>query len=203
MGRTLLLTIALLTSFVSQAIRPDASKTCLPDVSERLEGYDSDSLVIARLGAGAMERIEGLWRFAADGGRVAIERRQLRAGAAGASVYAMVVVESPDRAVRPGTVMGYLVATARADTYIGQIYTDMTDRGTALCRPRDITLRLTDSESRFAIEPIEKGLKINLWRLLPYMFRWSVKYVDQTPRDLDGCVRLYPAATEPSEPRYL
>ena len=35
------------------------------------------------------------------------------------------------------------------------------------------------------------------------MFRWSVKYVDQTPRDLDGCVRLYPAATEPSEPRYL
>lgn len=78
MGRTLLLTIALLTSFVSQAIRLDASKTCLPDVSERLEGYDSDSLVIARLGAGAMERIEGLWRFASDGGRVAIERRPLR-----------------------------------------------------------------------------------------------------------------------------
>ena len=202
MCRTLLLTIALLTSFVSQAVRPDASKTCLPDVSERLEGYDSDSLVIARLGAGAIERIEGLWRFAADGGRVAIERRQLRAGAADASVYAMVV-ESPDRAVRPGTVMGYLAATARGDTYIGQIYTDMTDRGTALCRPRDITLRLTDSESRFAIEPIEKGLKINLWRLLPYMFRWSVKYVDRTPRDLDGCVRLYPAAAVPSEPRYL
>lgn len=203
MGRFLLLSILLLTSFVCQAERPDASKTRLPDVSERLEGYDSDSLVIARLGAGVMERVEGVWRFAADGGRVAIERRQLRAGAADASAYVMVVIESPDRSVRPGTVMGCLAATARADTYIGQIYTDIIDRGTALCRPRDITLRLTDSESRFAIEPIEKGLKVNLWRLLPYMFRWSVKYVDRTPRDLDGCVRLYPMAAEPSEPRYL
>lgn len=109
--------------------------------------------------------------------------------------YRMVVLRSPDRAVRPGTVMGYLQPTAARGTYEARIYTHTEGDG-VLTDAKPFRIVVTDDAMQFY--RVRTGLSVNLFRMLPYMFRRAVDYRPDDHNGLDGCVRY-----RVSLPRYF
>lgn len=182
-------------------IIPSLAASILPKESETLLGYERDS-VIRRMKQLPLHHIEGLWQFTANGATIAIERYiDNNTPHDGASRYRIVIVSSPRLSIRPGTVMGIMIPTAKPNVYDAHIYTDF-DGGTTLTGAKRFVLTLSE-DSRLAFNQDKSGIKINLWRILPYMFRYSVTYKNERPRNLDGCVRIYPTPSTPLQPRYL
>ena len=140
--------------------------------------------------------IEGVWRMSGSEGMMAI------VADSGTIFQRIIVLESPDRNILPGTVMGVCTALGRNNSYDARIYTTESTSG-ILSKPKRFTLTLSD-DGRLIMEPITNKLKVNLWRFLPYMFRMSVVRVNNRPDNLDGAVRVYPEAKDsPLTTRYL
>lgn len=178
----------------------------VPAMSLTLAGYDNAAVVTERMEAMPLHSIEGLWRFAAEGTLMAIERddsRELSPDEAGTMVYRMVIVNAADLSLRPGTVMGYLSPTAKRGVYDARIYTGRTDAATTLHSPKTCTLTLSDSDSRLVIARYGSSLRFNWWRLLPYMYSRLISRREKSPGNIDGCLRVFPAPAIPAEPRYL
>ena len=178
----------------------------VPQLSERLPGYDTVSEVTERMAEMPLHSIEGLWRFAAEGTLMAIERtddRGIPTDEAGSVTYRMVVVSAADLSLRPGTVMGYLSPTAKRGVYDARLYTGRTDAGTALHSPRTYTVTLTDSDSRLSLNRYGTSYRFNWWRLLPYMYSRLISRTDKKASGIEGCLRVYPSPAIPMEPRYL
>lgn len=178
----------------------------VPAMSLTLAGYDNAAVVTERMEAMPLHSIEGLWRFAAEGTLMAIERddsREISPDEAGTMVYRMVIVNAADLSLRPGTVMGYLSPTAKRGVYDARIYTGRTDAATTLHSPKTCTLTLSDSDSRLVIARYGSSLRFNWWRLLPYMYSRLISRREKSPGNIDGCLRVFPAPAIPAEPRYL
>lgn len=177
-----------------------------PRISVMVKGYDTAAEVIDRMASMPLHSVEGLWRFAAEGTLMAIEKEEdsnFSPDDAGTVTYRMVIVRAADMSLRPGTVMGYLSPTAKRGVYDGRIYTGRTDAGTALHSPKTFTLTLGDDENRLAISSYGSSLHFNWWRLLPYMYRRLITKSEKRPGDIDGCLRVFPTPSVPMEPRYL
>lgn len=155
----------------------------------------SDSLR-ERFDSMPVSSIEGIWQLTEDGGIIAIVRDDDNG-----RHYSIIAVDSPDRAVMPGSVMGKVSRLAKQGYYDGEIMTSVDAGGLKL--PKRFTLHMND-DSHISFLKVNKGLRVNVWRLLPYMFRRSVREVDDRQRGLDGAVKIYPRPlSRPSEPRYL
>lgn len=99
--------------------------------------------------------------------------------------------------------MGYATQSAKAGSYDAAIYTSVDDNG-LLSRTKRFTLELHDGESRLAFIRHRNGLRVDLRRLIPYLFRVSISTGNDRPRDMDGAIRLYPLSdAAPANPRYL
>lgn len=198
MPRLLLLTLSVL---VWTSVSAEKFVDTLPVVSEVVEGYTREAAE-RRIAEAGPHRIEGIWQFTADGVTVAVERVEPVQSVPGNYNYRMILIRSANRALRPGTVMGYLSATAHPSTFDARLYTS--EKGRRLTRPTRFTLKLTDDESRMSFLEHKTSVKLNLWRMLPYMFRHTVRTrVNEQARDLHGCMRLFPDPAVPPEPRYL
>ncbi len=169
----------------------------LPPRSEVAGGYTADS-VECRLASLPLHDVEGLWRFPGEGSTVAVER--IPAGAA--TAYRMVMVEPADRAVRPGTVTGILTATSKKGVYECSLYTSA-ESGGVLTSPKQFILTVGADGVRFSLRPRGKKLGFRWWRLLPYMFRYTIYREGYDPDDLGGCVRVFPEPSPPLQPRCL
>lgn len=180
--------------------------TCAASASatDRLPIRDYDREVVkTRLAAMPLHSIEGIWQFTTDGALIVIERDNTAAPATDAlTSYRMVIIHSPARSVLPGTVMGHLSPTAKRGKYSAMIYTD-SDGGSRLLKPKKFTLTLSD-DSHLSFHKHGIKIKVRFWRLLPYISRLGIYTREDNPRDLDGCVRVYPMPTSgPVEPIYL
>ncbi len=113
----------------------------------------------------------------------------------------MVIVDSPRPGMRPGTVMGWASPAATPGKWDARIFT-RTD-GRELHTPRRFTLTLAD-DNHITFTPASSGIKISLWRMMPYIFRAGVRET-APPDGLDGLLRLWPpsADTPPVTPVYL
>lgn len=172
----------------------------MPATSQAVLTEMDYSAVTSRMSEAALHRVEGVWMFPGDGSLIAVERLPAHDGS---TEYVMAVVKASNRLLLPGTVIGRLWPTALRDTFEARLYTSVSDDGETLSGAQTFTINLTDSDSRLQILHHRKGIKLNWWTLLPYMFRRFVREVDETPRNLDGCVRVYPQPAIPAEPRYL
>ena len=176
----------------------------LPPVSEIVTGYASADEVRQRRRQAPLHAVEGSWQFPSTGAVVAIELDESKGEGGYAVRYRMVIIKSPQRTIRPGTVMGIIAPTAKKNVYAAEIYTSG-NGGTRLRSPRGFTLTLADNAHLSFTK--NSGLKVytNLFRLIPYLSRVSFRIYSQqhAPRDLDGCLRVYPVPVEPVNPIYL
>lgn len=149
-------------------------------------GRSTMAQVCAMVDDGGGDPIEGVWRIAGDGAVFAV-----LPGEGGDDAFRLVIVDSPDMSVLPMTEFGTARRTAVAGRYDACLSASLTS-GTSVRRDRNLIISLRDDGS-LIFEPYKKGLKLNLWRVLPYMFRFSVASQNTRPSDIDGAVRLYPA----------
>lgn len=200
MPRTALSPFLLMAAMTLSAAVPASPQPPLPRQT-RLEGYGTLSEVEKRMASLPLHPVEGIWEFPADGGLVAVERCELTSGAP--RQYRMVVISVANRALLPGTVLGSFRATSQAGVYDGEFFTSVSANGMTPASPRSVTLEFDAASSRLAMRRNRRGLRLNLWRLVPYVFRFSVTHRDDSPRNLDGWIRVYPPPAIPAEPRYL
>lgn len=173
----------------------DSLDDCLKTAQARNEGFDLYS-VESTFGNHAADPIEGVWHVTTDDEGVFSIIRDPHS-----SRYIILVTNSADRTISPGSVMGVAASTARKGVYDARIYTS--SNSGKLSKPKRFTLTLSP-EGLLSFRPVNKGLRINIWRLLPYMFRRAVRTVDDRDPALDGAVRIYPKPTVAADgPVYL
>lgn len=165
--------------------------------------YASCDSVISRFSVRPLAPLEGIWRFSATGAIVAIEMDHLSPVGNFQDTYTVTIIESARRSVMPGTVMGHIVPAAGAGIYHASLCTDF-DGGSRLFRIRKFSLRLTD-DSHLAFKPLGWQVRMQIWRVIPYLNRFPVKSVTRDRDDAyDGCVRIYPrSGAVPVIPVYL
>lgn len=140
--------------------------------------------------------IEGVWEMTEGGATVAItantsSQRHVT------SDYSIIYVCGPDLSVPRGTVIGTAKQGATKNLYDAVIYSDVTTDYAGLPQlagARHLSINIT-SDDRLALNTYEKGVKVNAWRLVPYILRYSIRKVDQRPSNLDGMVRIYPPSS--------
>lgn len=172
--------------------------------AETLEGYGSRAEIIGRMSRLPLVGIEGIWRFPATGQTIVIERDDrdaMRFRVVSGVSQAMAGIES-------GVLLGYIVPTAKSGTFdatLGEIDSDGSARSGNVSKSRATRFTLDLTGARLSFTPVKRGLKVNLWRLFPYMFRFSVRAYDDRRKGLDGCIRLWPRdlSEPPYQPRYL
>ncbi|MCM1309781.1 MAG: hypothetical protein NC301_01995 [Bacteroides sp.] len=175
----------------------------MPTVSTVLPGYNDRDSVEQRIAASPAAPIEGVWQMtAADGATFAIEREESSTDVA-PSRLRIIMVKSPWRSIRPGTLLGHLEPTAKAGVYEARIYSGFAQR-TGLNLPRPFTLKLNDDATVVTFEPFKSPLKFNLFKLLPYMYRRVVQLQRSRPEGLNGAVKIAPRGDgHPLSPVYL
>lgn len=174
----------------------------MPAVSTVLPGYSDADSVSARIAALPACPAEGVWQLPAGGATFAIERCEPTTGVAPAQLR-MVMVRSPWRSIHPGTLLGHLEPTAKPGIYEARIYSGLAQR-TGLNLPRPFTLQLNGDGTMLTFVPFKSPLKINLFRLLPYMYRRVVEPQKSRPEGLNGAVKIAPRADgHPLSPVYL
>lgn len=173
----------------------------LPSRSETIDSLSYGSMTAA-MSEVPLHRIEGVWQFPATGVEIAILRESILRGktAAGETLYKIIIISSPNRATRPGTVMGLISAAAKSGEYEANIYTN--NIGSTLTLPKKFTLSLIDNDSSIEFRRHRSSFSINLWRLLPYVWRNTVR-PNMPERKSDGCIRVFPEPSLPREPIYL
>ena len=178
-----------------------AMLTCHAD---SIDEYADISRLKQRMAASPLHLIEGIWQFPSDGATIVIERHSSDDPLDNNDThYRMVIVSSPSRSLLPGTIMGTLYATAKRNTYAATIFTD-TDGGSRMLKPKQFTLTLTD-DSRLTFRRKGDRVRLQLWRMLPYISRLGVRvYHDRDADDNEGCIRVFPTSeSTPLQPRYL
>lgn len=174
-----------------------AASPTLPPAGELLAGYESADSVASRIASLGPRAIEGIWSFPDREAIIAIERTS-----PAASSYRIVIIRTPDRAVRPGTVMGILSPSGSSEKFDAALYTSSS--GGNLSSPKRFTLSLTEGQSRLTFARVGSRYSIDPTRLLPYMFRRLIRTNRSgTQTAPTGCVRIFPAPTIPDSPVYL
>lgn len=177
----------------------------LPALSTVVDGYVDPDSVTARMAESPLVPVEGMWQMLDGGATFALERHADLSlpMAAQPECFRLVMVRAPGRLLRPGTVIGYAVATADRGVYEARIYTDFAVEN-RLGVARTFTLHLAADGSVLTFKPRKSRVTVNLFRLLPYMYRNVVRLRDNRPDNLDGAVRIYPYVASPRfGPRYL
>lgn len=138
--------------------------------------------------------IEGIWLWN-SGAQVAIEADSFGA-------IKLTVVDSPDPDVETPVIIGSGRFSGKANTYDIELITGSdlnVKKGKA--RKAKYVLTLIDNR-RLSLKPYSTSYKVNFWRMVPYLFRFSVSK-NKRPDDLDGAVRVWPRLGTPEIPVIL
>lgn len=199
MKRLSVFVLAVLTLLVARA---NGFLSELPQNSVLSDGYSSTDSIMARLASLPLCPIEGLWQMGGDGALFVVERAEWSTAHAPARLK-LVMVRSPWRSIRPGTVFGHAVVTAKPRVYEARIYSENARRS-GLALPRKFTLTVDADGGILTFKPFKSPFRINLFRLLPYMYRRVITPQQSRPDGLDGAVRIFPvSAGHPLTPVYL
>lgn len=138
--------------------------------------------------------IDGIYEMPGDGAVFAVVSASGRSGR-----WDLIVIDSPDFSVEPGTPFGYAVAGASPDVFDARLYEEL--RSDRKVKSHDFALRLGD-DGRLSFEAYRNSRRVSFWRWIPYLFRVTVIEENNRPKGLDGAVRIYPPGVGAS-PRSL
>ncbi len=173
----------------------------LPNLSETITNFSIPTLK-KQIKESNRHHIEGFWKFTSTGVEVAIFRRENDGTGhlQQAISYNLILLFSPNRALRAGTIMGILTPTPKQGEYDARIYTQSV--GSTLTIPKQFTLTLSDDESALTFRQHRSAFSFKPWRLLPYFWRGAIQQ-NREAKSAEGCIRIYPEPTLPLEPIYL
>lgn len=125
----------------------------------------------------------GIWRIGPDGAIIAIIPTYAASGQ-----FDIYLLDSPDMSVIPGERIGSASATRQLATYDAVL----ANLGKLLQKNQRFIITI-ERDGSLAFKSYKKGKRLSLWRLAPYLFRYSVSEQNTRPSSVDGAVRLYPS----------
>ncbi len=138
----------------------------VPKKSVILDGLDVDSMRV-RLDELDMQPLEGIWYYPNEEMTLGIERYRGQHNIG----YRIILLDSPDINLVPGTVIGYIASSAVDNKYQLWLYSQR-DRVT-LIKPLECVATLNAQATTFTFDPPRWKVKVrvNLARFLPSLFR--------------------------------
>lgn len=136
--------------------------------------------------------ITGIWRMGGDGATIAI--LPVRGKTETFDIY---MLDSPDMSIIPGGKTGSLRTTGETAVYDAEFKTKK------FLRDKTFRFILTlGKDGILTFKSYRRDKTVSLWRLLPYMFRYTVQSHDTRPGAVDGAYKIYPSVM-PSGPTLL
>ena len=160
----------------------------VPKASVVLNGLDVDSMRV-RLDETDMQPLEGIWYYPNEEMTLGIERYRGQHNIG----YRIILLDSPDINVMPGTVIGYIAASALDNKYQLWLYSQR-DK-TTLKKPLECVATLNREATAFTFDPPRWKVKarFNIARFLPTLFRGVSIIPDKTGETLPvGFRKIYP-----------
>ena len=160
----------------------------VPARSVILDGLDVDSMRV-RLDETDMQPLEGIWYYPNEEMTLGIERYRGKHNIG----YRIILLESPDINVIPGTVIGYIAASAVDNKYQLWLYSQR-DRVT-LIKPLECVATLDKSATTLTFDPPHWKVKVrvNIARFLPSLFQGVSIIPEKTGEKLPvGFRKVYP-----------
>ena len=142
-----------------------AARDNVPGRSVVLDGIDVDSMRV-RLDETDMQPLEGIWYYPNEETTLGIERYKGQHNIG----YRIILLDSPDINVMPGTVIGYIAATAVDNKYQMWLYSQR-DKVT-LIKPLECVATLNSKATALTFDPPHWKVKVrvNFARFLPSLF---------------------------------
>ncbi|MDE6854337.1 MAG: hypothetical protein K2J38_04695 [Muribaculaceae bacterium] len=136
---------------------------------------------------------EGMWRMGADGAVFSVVREPGRQG-----VYSLTLISSPDLSIPCGTPFGTMTATGKPFTYDASLSRSLSGKVRKLSRRsyRDFIVEYAPESGLLTFTAYHRGRTLNVVRLLPYLFRFSIKESDTRPRGIDAARRISPPSMQ-------
>ncbi|MBQ9556095.1 MAG: hypothetical protein IJV05_07710 [Muribaculaceae bacterium] len=160
----------------------------VPKKSVILDGLDVDSMRV-RLDELDMQPLEGIWYYPNEEMTLGIERYRGQHNIG----YRIILLDSPDINLVPGTVIGYIASSAVDNKYQLWLYSQR-DRVT-LIKPLECVATLNAQATTFTFDPPRWKVKVrvNLARFLPSLFRGVSIVPEVTGERLPiGFRKIYP-----------
>ena len=169
-----------------------AGRKPVPAKSVILYGLDTDSMRV-RLDETDMQPLEGIWYYPNEEMTLGIERYRGKHNIG----YRIILLESPDINVIPGTVIGYIAASAVDNKYQLWLYSQR-DRIT-LIKPLECVATLNQSATSLTFDPPHWKVKVrvNIARFLPSLFQGVSIIPEKSSEKLPvGFRKIYPEGGE-------
>lgn len=167
----------------------------IPNKSVILDGLDVDSMR-TRLEETDMQPLEGIWYYPNEEMTLGIERYK----GVHNNGYRIILLDSPDINLVPGTVIGYIAGSAVDNKYQLWLYSQR-DR-TTLLKPLECVATLNPQATSFTFEPPRWKVKVrvNFARFLPTLFKGvSIVPEKEEERLPVGFRKIYPEGGDGSQ----
>lgn len=144
------------------------AETELPQQSVVVPGF-SEQVARERLMESDLQPLEGIWYYPNEDMTLAIERWQLEPSHK--IGYRLLLVASDDLELLPGTVIGYIEASAVDNKYRLWLYSERNK--VTLCGPLDCVATLDKEATTLTFDPPhwEVKVRVNFARFLPSLFK--------------------------------
>lgn len=165
------------------------SLAAVPERSEFFPGLDEDSMRV-RLSNADLQPMEGIWYYPNEEMTLGIERIETNSHD---ERYRIILLGSTDAHLLPGTVIGYLQASAVSNKWQLWLYTER-DHLT-LYKPMSTvaTLNAASTEITFDRPHWKVKVRVNFARFLPSIFRGVSIIPDKVEEDLPiGFKKIFP-----------
>ncbi|MDE6097765.1 MAG: hypothetical protein K2G24_02645 [Muribaculaceae bacterium] len=158
---------------------------CITTLQGYCRGTRVDSLMSA-IDNGYGNPIEGVWRMTAS----PESTLAITPSAGHEGMFDIWLLDSPDFRIEPCVRIGQAAAGAEN----GEYDISLTERpGDILARKRHFIAHTGENAMQIRLQAYRKGKRINIRRLLPYLFRISVTDNSNRPDNHDGLIRIYPS----------
>ena len=129
--------------------------------------------------------LEGVWMLTDDESTIIIVRES-------PMTYSILSGRSSNLALPPGLKIGTIRMGGKQHLYDVSLARKINNRGQPSGNT-NVALRVDESNDRFYFLPYKHGVSLDLYRLIPYMFRFTIKRQDTRPEGINGAHRLWPA----------
>ena len=167
------------------------AKTELPEQSVIVPGF-SEQVARERLLESDMQPLEGIWYYPNEDMTIAIERWQPEPSHK--IGYRLLLVASDDLELLPGTVIGYIEASAVDNKYHLWLYSERNK--VTLCGPMECVATLNKDATSLTFDPPhwEVKVRVNFARFLPSLFKGISVIPDVEKEKLPvGFKKIFPA----------
>ena len=143
-----------------------ADSGIVPKKSVILAGIDLDSMRV-RLDESDLQPLEGIWYYPNEEMTLGIERYKGNHNIG----YRIILLESPDISLVPGTVIGYIARSAVDNKFQLWLYSERSR--TTLKKPMECVATLSNKATTLTFEPPHWKVKVrvNIARFLPTLFQ--------------------------------